>query len=68
MDVVQFYQEVVQFYQENEWKFRYEPKTHFIGAYHPNGGKQSVCEVVHPFDRESFGFVIAEFLNKQKGK
>lgn len=53
-------------YQNNGWVFEYEPKTKFIGAYHPSGGKQSICELVNHFESDAFGTAIAEFLNKRK--
>lgn len=52
-------------YQDNGWVFKYEPGTKFIGTYHPRGGKQSICELVHHFEPDAFGMAIAEFLNKR---
>ncbi len=54
--------------QESGWKFEYDPKTRFIEAHHPNGGRQSVCEMVHSFARDSIGFELTNFLNGKGGK
>lgn len=56
---------VIEKYQDNGWVFKYEPGTKFIGAYHPSGGKQSICELVNHFEPDAFGTAIAEFLNKK---
>lgn len=50
------------------WEFEYDPATRFVGANHPKGGKQSICEVVikQPYARDEFGFALADFLNKKK--
>ena len=35
-----------------------------IGAYHKAGGRQSTCEISHPYEVDDFGIALAEFLNK----
>ena len=47
---------------DDEWYFKYEPDTKFIGLYHPNGGKQSVLEMKNYY-HEEYGHAIADFLN-----
>lgn len=54
---------VVAEFQKNGWEFIYDSDTRFIGVYHPRGGKQSICEIVHPFESDAFGYALAEFLN-----
>lgn len=51
-------------FRDHGWTFKYEPSTHFIGAYHEEGGKQSIMEVVHPYQRDEFGFAMERLLNK----
>lgn len=53
----------VQEYRDNGWVFIYEPKTRFVGASHPHGGKQSICELRSGFADDDFGFAIAKYLN-----
>lgn len=48
---------------ESGWEFNYEPHTFYIGAKHPNGGAQSICEIKHRHNRDEIGFLIAELLN-----
>ena len=47
------------------WVFEYHPETNFIGAYHEQGGQQTVCEIkfFSKILRDDFGFNIAKFLN-----
>ena len=56
---------IVEEYQKDGWVFKYESGTKFIGAYHPNGGKQSICELVNHIESNAFGITIAEFLNQK---
>ncbi len=49
------------------WRFTYSPSTRYIGMEHPKGGKQSICEMKHPFDMDEFGKLIIDFLNKEDG-
>ena len=51
-------------YRKNGWVFRYDASTKFIGAYHPNGGKQSICELNNVFGNDDFGFIIENLLNR----
>ncbi|MCK9386067.1 MAG: hypothetical protein M0Q15_15770 [Nevskia sp.] len=53
----------VQEYRNNGWVFKYEPETRFVGACHPQGGKQSICELRNGFADDDFGFAIAKYLN-----
>jgi len=53
----------VQEYRDNGWVFEYCDSTRFVGAYHPNGGKQSICELKNNFDNSAFGHAIAKYLN-----
>lgn len=59
---------IIEEYQKNGWVFEYEFGTKFIGAYHPNGGKQSICELINHIEPDAFGIAIAEFLNKKTEK
>ena len=45
------------------WKFTYDPGTRYIGLEHPRGGKQSVCEMKHPFYMDKLGELIVNRLN-----
>jgi len=56
---------VIEGYQDNGWIFKYEPSTKFIGVCHPNGEKQSICELVNHFESDVLGEAITEFLNKK---
>lgn len=60
---IEFGAEKVQEYRDNGWIFKYEPETRFVGAYHPQGGKQSICELRNGFADDAFGFAIAAHLN-----
>jgi hypothetical protein len=51
---------------QSGWVFSYDPSTRFIGAYHPNGGKQSICEIRSRFDNDNIGNDIVQLINKQK--
>jgi hypothetical protein len=53
----------IQEYRDNGWIFRYEPETRFVGAYHPQGGKQSICELRNGYADDVFGLTIAACLN-----
>ena len=53
----------VQEYRDNGWVFKYDPETRFVGAYHPQGGKQSICELRNGFGDDAFGFAIAAHMN-----
>ena len=50
-------------FKEN-WTFAYEPTTCFVSATHPNGGKQTVCEIRNAVVGESLGYLIADLLNQ----
>ena len=50
-------------YKENGWLFTYCPSTKFVGAEHPKGGRQSICELTNGFDNDAFGYFIANSLN-----
>lgn len=46
------------------WEFRYEPETHFIGAYHSAGGCMSVVRIeILGKLKDDLGHSIAAFLN-----
>ncbi len=54
-------------YHRQGWRFAYEPGTHFVAANHPDGGKQSIVEIVATeslsWDRAQIGEAIAAMLN-----
>lgn len=54
------------------WGFRWEPDTRFIGAYHPDGGKQSVLEVVKltrtDEEVDEIGQALADLFNESRGR
>jgi hypothetical protein len=54
--------EIVAEYRKNGWSFEYEPGTRYVGLNHPQGGKQSVCEI-RSFNVDKFGHAIAGLLN-----
>lgn len=45
------------------WEYRYEPATQFIGAYHPNGGAQSICQFPDKRIGDDIGPALAAILN-----
>lgn len=45
------------------WVFRWEAATCFLGAYHPDGGAQSILEIRRP-DLAALGEAIAAALNQ----
>jgi hypothetical protein len=47
-------------YLSQGWLFAYEPDTHYVGLNHPQGGKQSICEIQND---SRFGRAIAALLN-----
>jgi hypothetical protein len=49
------------------WTFAYEPGTKFIGASHDRGGRQSIAEVVHPYQPHEFGEFLARALRGEVG-
>lgn len=53
----------VQSMRENGWVFNYSPSTRFVGAHHPQGGSQSICELKNGFHNDDFGKFIADSLN-----
>lgn len=57
------FSEVVRQFQFNDWTFDYDKDIRFVVAKHREGGRQSICEIVHPFERDAFGEAIANFLN-----
>jgi hypothetical protein len=60
---------IVQTYLENGWTFRYDSHSRFIGAYHPDGGERSICELyAFSYNRDEFGLAIAEILNSLVNK
>jgi hypothetical protein len=55
----------VQTYLKEGWTFAYEPETQYIGANHPQGGRQSACQMTLPGPsvRDAFGSFLADALN-----
>lgn len=49
---------------KQDWRFSYEPSTHFVSATHPQGGNQTVCEIKNAIVGDSLGFLIADLLNQ----
>lgn len=54
---------IVREFQDDGWVFIYDEDTRFIGAHHKEGGKQSVCEIRHPYQGHDFGRALAYLLN-----
>lgn len=48
---------------QDGWVISYEPDTRFIGASHPRGGRQSICEIRHPYHCHEIGREIADAIN-----
>lgn len=48
------------------WRYRYEPATRFIGAYHDKGGAVSICQFPNDEIGASLGPAIAGMLNGSK--
>ena len=47
------------------WEFKYEPETAFIGAYHADGGKMSICQLVGTkCARDAAGSEIARLISR----
>ena len=57
----------VQEYRDRGWIFHYDDHTKFVGVSHPEGGRQSICELKNNFNNSDFGHAIAEYLNGVKG-
>ena len=53
----------VQEYRDGGWIFDYDDATRFVGASHPKGGSQSICELRNSFCNSEFGHAIAKYLN-----
>ena len=53
----------VEEYRERGWVFHYDDDTRFVGASHPKGGKQSICELKNSLNNSDFGHAIAKYLN-----
>ena len=45
------------------WVYRYEPATRFVGAYHDEGGKKSICHFEDQSLGDYLGPLIALTLN-----
>jgi hypothetical protein len=60
----------IESYRQHGWEFRYEPETKFIGAYHPEGGAQSIAQITVPGDavKDEFGKFIVKALSKREAR
>jgi len=58
--------EIIRHMIKTGWVFSYDSEIRYIGAKHPNGGKQSICDMgrnLFHTDRDAIARSIVDYLN-----